>query len=78
MEQNNLLSERQYGYRKKRSTELATAYLVNEIRKAADKGLITGVLFLDLSKAFNTHGHSRWITKLQSYGVKGQALHWFK
>ena len=77
LEQNNLLSVRQYGYRKKRSTELATAYLVDEIRKAADKGLITGVLFVDLSKAFDTLGHSRLITKLQSYGIKRQALQWF-
>ena len=71
LEQNNLLSERQYGHRKKRSTELATAYLVDKIRKAADKGLLTGVLFVDLSKAFDTLGHSRLITKLQSYGIKG-------
>ena len=77
LEQNNLLSERQYGHRKKRSTELATAYLVDKIRKAADKGLLTGVLFVDLSKAFDTLGHSGLITKLQSYGIKGQALQWF-
>ena len=77
LEQNILLSERQYSYRKKRSTELATAYLVDEIRKAADKGLITGVLLVDLSKAFGTLGYSRLITKLQSYGIKGQALQLF-
>ena len=77
LEKNNLLFERQCSYRKKRSTELATAYLVDEIRKAADKGLITGVLFVDLSEAFNTLGNSRLIIKLQSYGIKGQALQWF-
>ena len=66
LEKNNLLFERQCSYRKKRSTELATAYLVDEIRKAADKGLITGVLFVNLSKAFNTLGNSRLIIKLQS------------
>ena len=71
LEQNNTLSEKQYDYTKKRSAELATAYLVDETRKEADKGLITGVLFVDLSKAFDTLGHSRLITKLQSYGIKG-------
>ena len=77
LEQNNLLSVRQYGYRKKRSTELATAYLVDKILKAADKGLITGVLFVELSKAIDNLGHSRLITKLQSYGIKRQAIQQF-
>ena len=54
LEQNNLFSVRQYDYRKRLSSELATAYLVDKILKAADKGLITGVLFVDLSKAFDT------------------------
>ena len=77
LEQKILLSERQCSCRKKHSTELANAYLVDEIRKAADKGLITGVLFVDLSKAFSTLGYSRLINKLQSCGIKGQALQWF-
>ena len=77
LEENNLLSERQSGYRKKLSTELATAYLVDEIRKAADKGIMNGVLFVDLSKEFDTLGQSRLITKLQSCGIKGQTLQWF-
>lgn len=38
LESNNLLSEKQFGYRKKRSTELAKALLLDDIRKAADKG----------------------------------------
>ena len=59
-------------------TELATADLIEEIWKAADKGLITGVLFVDLFKAFNTLvGYSRLITKVQFYGIKCQALQWF-
>ena len=52
------LSRIDYRYRKKRSTKLATVYLIDEIRKAAVKGLITGILFVELSKAFGTLGHS--------------------
>ena len=47
---------RQCGDRKRRSIELAIVYLIEEIWKAADKGLITGVLFADLFKAFDTLG----------------------
>ena len=61
LEQNNVLSVRQYGYRKKFSTELATAYLVDKIQKAADKGLITGVLFVDLSKAFELPNYNHMV-----------------
>ena len=77
LEEDNLLSERQHGYRKKRSTELATAYSVDDIPKAVDKEFITAVSFEDLSKALGNLGYSRLITKLQSYGIKGQALQWF-
>ena len=49
LEQYSLLSERHYGYRKKGSTELATEYLIDGIRKAAVNGLSTRVLFVDHS-----------------------------
>ena len=78
LEHSNVLWVRQCGYRNRRSIELATAYLIEEIRKAADKGLITGVLFVDRFKAFDTLvGYSRLITKVQFHGIKGQALQWF-
>ena len=76
-EQNNFLLERQYGYRRKRSAELATANLIDEIRKAAKKRLITGALFVKLPKVFDTPGHSKLITKVQNYGIKGQDFQWF-
>lgn len=61
-----------------RSTELAAvSFFTDSIRKAADKGLLTGAIFLDLSKAFDTLDHSRLLEKLKSHGVKGLALKWF-
>ena len=55
--------ERQCDIEKIHSTELTTAYLMGEIQKAADKGLITGALFVCVSKTFDTLGH-RLITKV--------------
>ena len=53
-----LLCNSQFGYRKNRSTKLATTLLLDRIRKETDKGNMSGVVFIDLSKAFDTLGHS--------------------
>ena len=48
---NNLLSKMQFGYRKNRSTELATILLSGNVRKAVNEGNLVGVLYVNLSKA---------------------------
>ena len=77
MEENDLLSTKQFGYRKKRSTELASLLLTDNIRKSIDKGNLVGALYIDLSKAFDTLGHSILLSKLKSYGIRGKASEWF-
>lgn len=58
LEQNNLLSHFQYGFRRNRSTELAVTHFTDFIRKQAENGKLTGCVFIDLSKAFDTISHS--------------------
>ena len=77
LEKNKLISEKQFGYRIKRSTELATTLLLDHIRKKFDEGYLTGAVFIDLSKAFDTLGHSSLLSKLQAYGVQQSSLVWF-
>ena len=48
---NNILSKNQFGYRKKRSTEIATLLLIDEMSKEIDKGKMVGAVFIRLSKA---------------------------
>jgi hypothetical protein len=43
-----------------------------------DAGLINGVLFLDLCKAFDTVDHKILIKKLFIYGIRNKSLDWFK
>jgi retron-type reverse transcriptase len=65
LETNKLLSSRQFGFRKRRSTESAATLLLDDIHRAMDKSQLTGALFIDLSKAFDTISHSAILNKLQ-------------
>ena len=77
LEKNKLLNDFQFGYRQKRSTDIATTLFVDEMRENGDQGKLTGALFLNISKAFDTINHSLILKKLRSYGVKNTELEWF-
>ena len=77
LERNSLLFKHQFGFRSKRSTELAVALVTDFIRKEADKCSLTGAIFIDLSKAFDTVSHSNVLNKLPSFGICGNELMWF-
>ena len=67
-------------YRAKRassSTELAVTHLTDVIRREGENGNLTGCVFIDLSKAFDTISHSGLLSKLSTYGVRGTELAWF-
>lgn len=78
LEDNNLLSKRQFGFRRKSSTQHAVTILSDYVRQNMDKGLMTGAVFLDLKKAFDTVDHSRLLSKLPLYGIKNEELLWFE
>jgi len=78
LDENKLLSTRQFGFRAKMSTELAATLLLDDIRKNVDKGQLVGAVFVDLSKAFDTISHSKLLTKLPSYGIDGKERTWFE
>ena len=76
LEKEKLLTERQFGYRRNKSTNMATTLLLDNIRKHVDKGHLVGATFIDLSKAFDTISHAKIIEKLPAYGVHGKELEW--
>ena len=78
LEDQKLLSDRQFGYRKKRSTEQAAILLSDEIRKQVNDGKLVGAMFLDLSRAFDTISHATLTEKLTLYGISEDELEWFK
>ena len=76
-ETNNLFCKFQFGYRHKRSCELAVTHFVDSIRKDIDSGKYVGAVYIDLAKAFDTVSHSVILNKLQSYGIIENELTWF-
>ena len=61
LEEKGLLSKCQFGFRKQRNTEQAATLFVDSIRKNMNAGKMTGAIFVDLSKAFDTLSHSQII-----------------
>ncbi len=64
---NNLLHLVQSGFRHLFFCETALSNILNKWTEAIDKGLINGVIFLDLHKAFDLIDHNILLKKIQIY-----------
>lgn len=75
---NNLITNCQSGFRPKHSCETVLTSLIDRWLKNIDQGKLTGVLFIDLSKAFDTVNHTVLLHKLKMFGVSDNTLEWFE
>ena len=68
----------QSGFRKKHFTDFCLSYLNDKILKGFDKGLMTGMILIDLQKAFDTIDHDVLLQKLYAIGFSKHTVNWFQ
>lgn len=75
---NNIIPQWQSGFRKKHSTTTSLTSIIDDIVRATDKGLITTMVLLDYSKAFDSISHELLLAKLSYFGLNNTAISLFK
>jgi hypothetical protein len=78
LEQNNLISDSQYGFRKNHSTIHPLVKFLNFITSAFNDKEHCLAIFCDMRKAFDTVDHGILLTKLHNLGIQGTELKWFE
>ena len=75
---NNLLFPYQSGFHPSPSTQTLLLHCLDKWYKALDNKKYVGVVFLDISKAFDTVSHDLLLSKLSHLGLSPSTVSWFK
>jgi len=75
---NQILYNRQFGFRRGYSTEMALINALDGITEALDNKQHVLAVYLDFRKAFDTVNTNILLSKLEHYGIRGVGYQWFK
>ena len=76
MDEYNLYSNSQHGFRKGRSCTTQLLQVMETLTQFIDEGKNIDIIYLDFRKAFDQVPHKRLLSKLSSYGFTGMVLNW--
>ncbi len=74
IDKNQILSSKQFGFRKKMGTETALANYIDYLVSGLKDRKYTVSIFMDLSKAFDVLNHDILKNKLEHYGFRNNFL----
>ena len=77
LDENKILYTYQSGFCKHYSTDTCLCYLTDRLRSGFEKGLLTGMILIDLQKAFDTIDHSILLEKMKCLSFSESTIRWF-
>ena len=78
LDENNIIAQTQLGFCTTHLTTDAISKFVRDILNGCEKNYFCLSLFMDLHKAFDCISHSILLEKIEHYGIRDNALNWFK
>ena len=78
LDKNNILYKYQSGFQKHHSTDTCLSYLTDKVKIGFEEGLLTGMVLIDLQKAFDTIDHSILLEKMSYLCFAGKMIAWYK
>ena len=78
LDKNGLLYKYKSGFRANFSTESCLVQLTDFILRGMGKGFHTGMIVIDLQKAFDTLDHTILLQKMECIGFKDSVIKWFQ
>ena len=72
-----ILYNYQSGFRKHCSTDTFLSYLTDKVRTGFEKGLLTGMVFINLQEAFDTIDHGILPDKMNCLSFSSSTVTWF-
>ena len=73
-----IINKFQYGFQKGKSTSDLLLQFSDYINSKLNDNMHVVAMFIDFSKAFDTLNHQKLIAALETIGVRGPLLNWFK
>ena len=78
LDDKKILYRYQSGFRSHHSTDTCLSYLSDKILQGFETGIFTGMILIDLQKAFDTIDHKIFLDKMAYIGFSKSAILWFK